>query len=1142
MPRQPPDIAEGRKAVCNVTVLKDFMKESGLEPQLFGSHLRVLHASPGKVDFELDIKQQHTNRLKIIHGGTIASMVDLAGSLAVASHGLFATGSCATLTAAAVGKTLAYTSITFHNQKGELAARGSHTKFIAKAWGKNEPYTTDRALDEDDEDAAKGERLPNAALMGGSAVPAPIAIAGVRPKTPKSTFGKQTLLDGRVAAMDQLESQASDLRYLSEAPTASMADGLSTQSEWPNADTSPRQLDAGFARPAGSAPAGGNSAFPSTRLSPFSPDDQDGSSSTPKRKPDPNDLGPKQQRSKRNRYISIACNECKRRKIKCMDPRSVPSLSPFRATLPVQTNSVGNGEAPCQRCGNLSLACLYSANCCSNNFRESDEYRQMTDKVRFLEGQVGTLFQNVDVLRLETQRLAPLHDRILPMPTSTVSPSPSTSILSLTKPDLAPLRPPPIYRGPTSSAFTVDVAKNTLHNMGYSGETSEDHGHADGTSRSSTAVPSGSHSHLQHQQQQQQHQHQQAYQHQRYHPLLQQHQQHQHEQSHQQQQQQQAQLPTDPLWELDRDEMVRLCRVHEDEVGVMYPVVKIETVIAHAHSLWSWMEASRKNGYMQQPENYEDTMQSVPTLLLKIIMCSALAVEEHGHSERAIRLYDSMQTIINRKLMSDPSEIGNLPLLALVAGYRFLANDEVLAWRIMGQVARHCLEQGLHRRDGLAKIVDEQDRKNAINTFWSAYVLDRRWSFGTGLPFVVHDDKIDPELPFPDQYPYLVAMITYSRLGAKIWKLVDFFEPAIVRDLQRNEVDALDDEILQWYDSVPAEVRISAFDRDLPLPSTPSYNLQRLQIWTRLRLNQIRIWLHTPVLHSASSITANMELAQKAVDLAKETIRHLSRLNDSSNLYRRLQVFYHQFLTSAIAVLFLASTHQPVVFSGQCRGEFYMALNLIKDMSAKSWVSQRLWRTVSSLKAYAPRVGLGLEQMDEESQLSGRGSSSDNNYPYHHSQHHYHPHPHAHHAFLASSGSGGDGTPSSSSSPYEQQSVQSNQNVHGTHGNVRIGASGGQWTLPPPPPQPLLSSSSPSLYGRPQLLPPPPPSSAGSPAQSQPPGQNGSSNGLQLQTEMSRMFEGYMGMSGIPHPPAGLVDSSPSPSGEALYEHMKNMF
>lgn len=92
----------------------------------------------------------------------------------------------------------------------------------------------------------------------------------------------------------------------------------------------------------------------------------------------------------------------------------------------------------------------------------------------------------------------------------------------------------------------------------------------------------------------------------------------------------------------------------------------------------------------------------------------------------------------------------------------------------------------------------------------------------------------------------------------------------------------------------------------------------------------------------------------------------MTTMNNTSNLYRRNQVFYHQFLTSAIAVLFLASTHAPLQFSSQCRTEFYMALELVKDMSARSWVSQRLWRTVRSLKAYAPRLGLG-----EDDQRSG---------------------------------------------------------------------------------------------------------------------------------------------------------------------------
>ncbi|CAF9919234.1 MAG: hypothetical protein HETSPECPRED_003981, partial [Heterodermia speciosa] len=101
------------------------------------------------------------NRLGTIHGGTIASMVDLGGSLAVASKGLFATGVStdlnvtylnsggkvgdiikAEVTCDKFGKTLAYTSVRFTNKHNELVARGSHTKYVALAW-KDESNITD---------------------------------------------------------------------------------------------------------------------------------------------------------------------------------------------------------------------------------------------------------------------------------------------------------------------------------------------------------------------------------------------------------------------------------------------------------------------------------------------------------------------------------------------------------------------------------------------------------------------------------------------------------------------------------------------------------------------------------------------------------------------------------------------------------------------------------------------------------------------------------------------------------------------------------------------------------------------------------------------------------------------------------------
>ncbi|KAF2738136.1 acyl-coenzyme A thioesteras-like protein 13 [Polyplosphaeria fusca] len=134
------------------SVWESFRASSGLEPRLLDG-LRVTNAVPGRVHFELDIQKEHTNRLNILHGGTIASMVDLGGSLAVASRGLFSTGVStdlnvtyissggkigdlikADVTCDKFGKTMAFTSIRFMNSKDEVFARGSHTKYISLAW------------------------------------------------------------------------------------------------------------------------------------------------------------------------------------------------------------------------------------------------------------------------------------------------------------------------------------------------------------------------------------------------------------------------------------------------------------------------------------------------------------------------------------------------------------------------------------------------------------------------------------------------------------------------------------------------------------------------------------------------------------------------------------------------------------------------------------------------------------------------------------------------------------------------------------------------------------------------------------------------------------------------------------------------
>lgn len=61
---------------------------------------------------------------------------------------------------------------------------------------------------------------------------------------------------------------------------------------------------------------------------------------------------------------------------------------------------------------------------------------------------------------------------------------------------------------------------------------------------------------------------------------------------------------------------------------------------------------------------------------------------------------------------------------------------------------------GLHRRDVISKTYpDKNEWSWALKVFWSIYVLDRRYSFGTGMPFAVQDADIDPSLPEPVRVP-----------------------------------------------------------------------------------------------------------------------------------------------------------------------------------------------------------------------------------------------------------------------------------------------------------------------------------------------------------------------------------------------------
>lgn len=209
----------------------------------------------------------------------------------------------------------------------------------------------------------------------------------------------------------------------------------------------------------------------------------------------------------------------------------------------------------------------------------------------------------------------------------------------------------PRFHGPTSSAFNFDVAKSSLQSMGI---TPADDGMPDDLTTAHVTPADSPPPHLG--------------------PLI----------------------PTihpnkDPIWSIRREEAIRLCKVYEEEIGIMYPVVEITTVTNQANLLYTFMEAATRTGFAQRGLPGTDSLHDDGTILLKLILATTLVVEGGGQSELGQRLYLSVKPVIESKLW-EPHDIRNVQLFAIVVCRSLfmrptiLASMELIAFHTSGYV------------------------------------------------------------------------------------------------------------------------------------------------------------------------------------------------------------------------------------------------------------------------------------------------------------------------------------------------------------------------------------------------------------------------------------------------------------------------
>ncbi|PYH81322.1 fungal-specific transcription factor domain protein [Aspergillus uvarum CBS 121591] len=609
---------------------------------------------------------------------------------------------------------------------------------------------------------------------------------------------------------------------------------------------------------------------------------------------------------KRAKYTSVACNECKRRKLKC------------------------SGETVCSRCARDQVRCVYAPSVhaedgvmdriLSTRLRTVDaqiealqrEMRALVGRLRVLEGNSPGMGMGATAVGGgggggAAAVTTPANH--IPTAVSTVSSTSASAGLHriMNRPKS------PTYIGPTSAEFGIANRKQS-----HAGEAEEEEDEED-EDLESTAAPSPI-------------------------PV--------------------ADGEGDPLRCLGSTEALRLVTVYEHTVGLIYPCVDLDSVRAYVVDYFR-DDLSKSPAVGVGGGAEDDWFFARDAEVLKILLATALLAESHGRSERAALLADRVEDQFGMRMKVPEVDMKELLILALLSIFHSYRDDEVIAWRTIGLAVRGSMQLGLHCQETWQKtggvFPGELHRTWASRLFWCIYVLDRKWSFGTGLPFAIQDADMDTNLPEPDTTtPYLTCMISYARLSSKIWGLVVGWRTR-PRAATTDYCAYLDFQVQQWIQSIPPELRFDPAHRATARGDSPTHadSMMTLQVLLALQANQLRILVYRQYLLSGESIEDSVAGASIAVETAKSTVHMLDYFSRVSEIYYQRPEPFNYFLISALAALFLAVLHGPARFSQVCRPEFYKAVEMVRRSSTRARTSRRLQKIIRSLKII--RLNLGKE-------------------------------------------------------------------------------------------------------------------------------------------------------------------------------------
>lgn len=121
----------------------------------------------------------------------------------------------------------------------------------------------------------------------------------------------------------------------------------------------------------------------------------------------------------------------------------------------------------------------------------------------------------------------------------------------------------------------------------------------------------------------------------------------------------------DPLWSIEKTEALRLCRVYEEEMGIMYPVLDLPQLLHQVHLLYEPMNPVLWPQNPTQTNGGLEGLDSTDVHILRLVFACALTAEGSGRSELAMRLVQSVREVADNCIWGPP-EIKNIIFLTLL--------------------------------------------------------------------------------------------------------------------------------------------------------------------------------------------------------------------------------------------------------------------------------------------------------------------------------------------------------------------------------------------------------------------------------------------------------------------------------------------